>query len=229
MAWNLIRCHLQVPGLWNLRAMAATQFPATCNSSHPCFCVQGLGACPGHSVPCYYLPFFSLISERLPSSHGRFQWLSCNLSTMTRGDSTWTAGEERKKIREWWYLSGCETLTLKLPKGSSRQQGWQGGLELTELCMWRPAPIPTSCLQPWTPYRYNLKTPLNPIGCTKKLASDVGVSKFQGTWALFPNEPVLEHYSIRALYFEPCLVAVCKVFEMASFYIWSTKHRLITK
>ena len=27
----------------------------------------------------------------------------------------------------------------------------------------------------------------------------------------------------------PCLIAVCKIFEMASFYIWSTKRRLITK
>ena len=27
----------------------------------------------------------------------------------------------------------------------------------------------------------------------------------------------------------PCLVAVCKVFEMTSFYIWSIKRRLITK
>ena len=29
--------------------------------------------------------------------------------------------------------------------------------------------------------------------------------------------------------FRPCLVARCKVFENASFYIWSTKHWLITK
>ena len=27
----------------------------------------------------------------------------------------------------------------------------------------------------------------------------------------------------------PCLVAGCKVFERESFYIWSTKHRLIIK
>ena len=157
------------------------------------------------SIPCYLL-FFSLISERLPSSHGR------EIKRMVVFVRVWNPNP-------------------KVAKGSSRQQGLAGGRgwnsQSWELCMWRPAPILTSCLQPWTPYRYNLKTPLNPIGCTKKLASDVGVSKFQGTWALFPNEPVLEHYSIRALYFGPCLVG--KIFEMTSFYIWSTKRRLIIK
>jgi len=42
-----------------------------------------------------------------------------------------------EKLREWWYLSGCETLTLKLPKAVADSKAWQGagvGTHRAESC-----------------------------------------------------------------------------------------------
>lgn len=83
------------------------------------------------SVHCY-LPFL------LISSHGWFQWLPCNLSTMTRGNSTRNKsglGRERKIMVGICHLSGCETLTLKLPKAVADSEAGRGvGTHRAESC-----------------------------------------------------------------------------------------------
>ena len=45
-----------------------------------------------------------------------------------------------------------------------------------------------------------------------------------------PNRACIDLDCDRASYeLRPCLVAFCKIFEKTSFYIWSTKHKLIIK
>lgn len=143
----------QCPGLcWNLlRAMAATHSV--------------------ESVPCNLL-FFSLMLLRAVTQC-KSRPLSSLLPWMIPVATLQLVNNDERRFyekQEWPWKREKDNgghLSLvrvwnpnpKVAKGSSRQRGWPGGWnsQSRELCMWRPAPIPTSCLQPWTPYRYILK------------------------------------------------------------------------